>query len=98
MASLLPLRGVFHSPLSHLDKEQPEEADARLWRVSASSGAAAPLGCAIFFTSIEIAVCTPCVWGFLRIRGGVGIVALGVLCMFSERSVLACQNGLFAVF
>mgnify|MGYP004666760571 CR=1 FL=1 len=30
-------------------KEQPEEADARLWRVSASSGAAAPLGCATLF-------------------------------------------------
>ena len=28
-------------------KEQPEEADARLWRVSASSGVAAPLGCVI---------------------------------------------------
>ena len=28
-------------------KEQPEEADARLWRVSASSGVAAPLGCVV---------------------------------------------------
>ena len=30
-------------------KEQPEEADTRLLRVSASSGAAAPLGCATLF-------------------------------------------------
>ena len=52
MASLLPLRGVFHSSLSHLDKEQPEEADARLWRVSASSGAAAPRGCAASFIGL----------------------------------------------
>ena len=30
-------------------KEQPEEADTRLLRVSASSGTAAPLGCATLF-------------------------------------------------
>ena len=48
-ASLLPLRCVFHSPLSHLGKERPEKADARLRRVSASSGVAAQLGCVTFF-------------------------------------------------
>ena len=32
-------------PAKSSPKEQPEEADARLWRVSASSGVAAPLGC-----------------------------------------------------
>ena len=37
-------------------KEQPEEADARLWRVSASSGVAALLGCATFFS-----VCLCCI-------------------------------------
>ena len=31
--------------LSHLGKRQPEEADARIRRASASSGTAAPLGC-----------------------------------------------------
>ena len=36
-------------PLSHLAKEKPEEADTRLWRVSASFGAAAPLGRAALF-------------------------------------------------
>jgi len=34
-----------HLTVPHQVKEQPEEADARLWRVSASFGAAAPLGC-----------------------------------------------------
>ena len=33
--------------LSHLGKEKPEEANARLWRASASSGIAAPLGCVV---------------------------------------------------
>ena len=32
-------------------------------------GVAAPLGCVIFFTSAEIAVCTSCAQGFLRVRG-----------------------------
>ena len=36
-------------PAKSSPKEQPEEADARLWCVSASSGVAAPLGCVIFF-------------------------------------------------
>ena len=36
-------------PAKSSPKEQPEEADARLWRVFASSGVAAPLGCVIFF-------------------------------------------------
>ena len=36
-------------PAKSSPKEQPEKADARLWRVSASSGVAAPLGCVIFF-------------------------------------------------
>ena len=32
-------------------------------------GVAAPLGCVIFFASAEIAVCTSCAQGFLRVRG-----------------------------
>ena len=40
--------GAFPPPATASSpKEQPEEADARLWRVSASSGVAAPLGCVI---------------------------------------------------
>ena len=43
-----PQRG--HVPPARLPpKEQPEKADARLWRVSAFSGVAAPLGCVTFF-------------------------------------------------
>ena len=33
--------------LSHFGKEKPEEADARLWRASASPGTAAPPGCVV---------------------------------------------------
>ena len=40
-ASLLCSRAA-HLTVPHQTKEQPEGADARLWRVSASSGAAAP--------------------------------------------------------
>ena len=36
-------------PLSHLGKEKPKKADARLWRVSAFFGVVAPLGCAAMF-------------------------------------------------
>ena len=50
-------------PAKSPPEEQPEEADARLWRVSASSGVAAPLGCVIFSVSVEIAACTPCAQG-----------------------------------
>ena len=32
-------------PVKLPPKEQPEKVDTRLWRVSASSGTAAPLGC-----------------------------------------------------
>ena len=42
--------GAFPPPATASSpKEQPEEADARLWCVSASSGVAAPLGRVIFF-------------------------------------------------
>ena len=40
-------------------KEQPEEADARLRRVSASSGAAAPLGC-VTLVANSFTVCVFC--------------------------------------
>ena len=49
--------GAFPPPATASSpKEQPEEADARLWRVSASFGTAAPLGCATFFS-----VCLCCI-------------------------------------
>ena len=56
-------------------KEQPEEADARLCRVSASSGVAAPLGCVIFFAFVEIAACMPCAQG-LSVCARRGVVSL----------------------
>ena len=62
-------------PAKSPPKEQPEEADARLWRVSASSGVAAPLGCVIFFTSVEIAACMPCAQG-LSVCARRGVVSL----------------------
>ena len=43
----------------HLGKEKSEEADARLWRVSASSGAAAPLGC-VALVANSFTVCVFC--------------------------------------
>ena len=50
--------------LSHLGKRQPEEADARIRRASASSGTAAPLGCVIFFY-----FCQNCDFYALRTQG-----------------------------
>ena len=58
-----------------------------------SAGVAAPLGCVIFFASAEIAVCTSCAQGFLRVRDMGGITTLGALCMFSKRRTAACQSG-----
>ena len=67
-------------PAKSPPKEQPEEADARLWRVSASSGVAAPLGCVIFSVSVEIAARMPCAQG-LSVCARRGVVSLP-----SERS------------
>ena len=61
-------------------------------------GVAAPLGCVIFFASAEIAVCTSCAQGFLRVRDMGGITTLGVLRVLSKRWTAACQKGSFAVF
>ena len=66
-ASLLCNRAG-HLTVPHQAKEQPEEADARLRRVSASSGTAAPLGCVIFFASAEVVACTPCAQCFPNVR------------------------------
>ena len=57
------------------------------------AGVAAPLGCVIFFAFIEIAACTSCAQGFLRIRGRGGITTLGVLRVLPKRAVRRCQNG-----
>ena len=64
--------GAFPPPATASSpKEQPEEADARLWRVSASSGVAAPPGCVIFFASVEIVALCPVLRAFRACeRGG----------------------------
>ena len=46
----------FVLPAKSPPKEQPEKADARLWRASASSGVAAPLDCATLFS-----ICPCCI-------------------------------------
>ena len=58
-----------------------------------SAGVAAPLGCVIFFASAEIAVCTSCAQGFLRVRDMGGITTLGVLFVLLKRRTAACQSG-----
>ena len=63
-----------------------------------SEGVAAPLGCVIFFASAEIAVCTSCAQGFLRVRGMGGITTLSALCVLLKRRTAACQKGSFAAF
>ena len=69
-------------PAKSPPKEQPEEADARLWRVSASSGVAAPLGCVIFFASAEVAACMPCTHGLSACarRGVVSLPSVHFAC------------------
>ena len=49
-------------PAKSSPKEQPEEADARLWRVSASSGVAAPLGCVILSLVFQHCVLLLSMW------------------------------------
>ena len=49
-------------PAKSLPKEQPEEADARLWRVSAFSGVAAPLGCVILSLVFQHCVLLLSMW------------------------------------
>jgi len=66
--------------------------------VSLSRGVAAPLGCVIFFASAEIAVCTSCAQGFLRVRGRGGTTTLDALCVLLKCRTAACQKGSFAVF
>ena len=61
-------------------------------------GVAAPLGCVIFFASAEIAVCTSCAQGFLRVRGRGGTTTLDALCVLLKCRTAACQKGSFAVF
>ena len=61
--------------------------------VSLSRGVAAPLGCVIFFASAEIAVCTSCAQGFLRVRGRGGTTTLDALCVLLKCRTAACQKG-----
>ena len=59
---------------------------------SLSRGAAAPLGCVIFFASVEIRICTSGAHGFLRVRGRGGITTPGVLRMLLKLPAPACQR------
>ena len=77
-------------PAKSSPKEQPEEADARPWRVSASSGVAAPLGCVIFFASVEIVALCPVLRAFRACERGGGIITLGVLCVLPKLPAPAC--------
>ena len=61
--------------------------------VSLSRGVAAPLGCVIFFTFVEIGICTSGAHGFPRVRGMGGITTLGALCVLLKRRTAACQKG-----
>ena len=86
-------------PAKSSPKEQPEEADARLWRVSASSGVAAPLGRVIFFASVEIVALCPVLKAFRACERGGGITTtLGVFRVSLKRWTAACQKGSFVVF
>ena len=62
----LPLLG-----LGRVCSRRTQKAFGTAMRLCASlfRGVAAPLGCVIFFASAEIAVCTSCAQGFLRVRG-----------------------------
>ena len=61
-------------------------------------GAAAPLGCVIFFALVRIVACTPCAQNSLRVRGRGGITTLGAFHVLLKRWAAACQKGSFAVF
>ena len=50
-------------------KEQPEEADARLWRVSAFSGVAALPGCVTLFVIWQCCCFSLCAQEFLHAQG-----------------------------
>ena len=63
-----------------------------LWRVSASYGAAAPLGCAASSAIWRCCFFSLCVRYFLRVRGEGGITTLGVLRILSKLPVPTCQN------
>ena len=47
----------------------------------------------LFFTSVEIVACTPCVQGFPRVWGRGGITTLDVLRVLPKFSAPACQSG-----
>ena len=96
-ASLLSLHGGL-SLISHLGKQKPEEADARLRRVSASSGVAALPGCVTLFVIWKCCCFVLCAQGILRVRGWGGITTLDVFRTQSKRPVPACPNDSFAVF
>ena len=70
------------------DTESLRNSDALLC-ASLFRGVAAPLGCVIFFTSVEIAACTPCVQGFPHVWGRGGITTLSALYVLLKRRMAA---------
>ena len=84
-------------PLLRLDpvcSRRMQRAFGTAMRLCASlfRGAAAPLGCVIFFASVEIGICTSGAHGFLRVRGRGGITTPGVLRMLLQLPAPACQS------
>ena len=86
-------------PAKSSPKEQPEEADARLWRVSASSGVAAPLGCVIFFCFCQnCGLYTLHSWPFRMCETRGGITTLGAFCTFTNIPGPGIRTANFAAF
>ena len=77
----MSMRGRFDAYLlSHLGKEKPEEANARLWRASASSGTVAPLGCVVLLFVLRSL-------GIVRRFGRVSVPFTNEQCRIQERKV-----------
>ena len=82
------------TPEGHREPSEQRCAYAR----RCSEGVAAPLGCVIFFASAEIAVCTSCAQGFLRVRGMGGITTLGAFRTFTNIPGPGIRTASFAAF
>ena len=97
------IRKVYFAPFGSWPRVLPKNAESlrdsdALMRVAVPRRRG-PAGLRdLFFTSVEIVACTPCVQGFPRVWGRGGITTLGVLCVLLKRWTAACQSGYFAVF
>ena len=87
------------SLISHLSKQKPEEADARLRRVSASPRRRSPAGLRNPVCNLEMLLfCALCAGHSACTRLWGGITTLDVFRTQSKRPVPACPNDSFAVF